>query len=248
MPWLRNPDRPILFNWVFWLVLGAVVLVNVQTAGMASARALFVLNVALVIGLWLVLPWSSGGRPRFAALAFLLATFALGLTGSAATHMPLTLLAIANLAFVYGVRTATAILAGLAVLMVPVPLVVGRPLLGALTEIGLLAVIAAFVLGMASAVLRAKRLAERVRELTVAEERGRMAAEMHDSIGHHLTVIKVGLENAERFRDRRPEAAWDEVRQAKELTAAALADARRWVRALRPLALDGHLGSAALKR
>ncbi|WP_372451241.1 sensor histidine kinase, partial [Nonomuraea rhizosphaerae] len=41
---------------------------------------------------------------------------------------------------------------------------------------------------------------------------------------------------------------WDEVRQAKEPTAAALADARRWVRALRPLALDGHLGSAALKR
>jgi signal transduction histidine kinase len=103
-------------------------------------------------------------------------------------------------------------------------------------------------MGMASSVLRARQLAERVRELPVAEERGRMAAEMHDSIGYHLTVIKVGLENAERFRDRRPAAAWEEVRQAKELTAAALADARRWVHALRPLALDGQLGSAALQR
>src|SRR5690606_24873213 len=108
-------------------------------------------------------------------------------------------------------------------------------------------VLAAFSLGMASAVLRARELTARVRELTVAEERARMAAEMHDSIGHHLTVIKLGLENAERFRDRRPEAAWEEVRQAKELTVAALADARRWVRALRPLPLDGHLGSEALR-
>jgi signal transduction histidine kinase len=101
---------------------------------------------------------------------------------------------------------------------------------------------------MASAVLRARRLAERVRELTVAEERARIAAEMHDSVGHHLTVIKLGLENAERFRERRPEAAWDEVRHAKELTQAALLDARRWVRALRPLALNGDLGSAALQK
>ncbi|WP_214324344.1 sensor histidine kinase [Nonomuraea sediminis] len=113
----------------------------------------------------------------------------------------------------------------------------------------------AFVLGMASAVLEARRrreeaqgLLDRVRELAVAEERARMARDMHDSIGHHLTVIKMGLENAERFRDLRPSDAWDEVRQAKQLTAEAMAEARRWVRALRPLALDGHIGSAALER
>src|SRR5690606_40389884 len=63
-------------------------------------------------------------------------------------------------------------------------------------------VLAAFSLGMASAVLRARELAARVRELTVAEERARMAAEMHDSIGHHLTVIKLGLENADRKSTR----------------------------------------------
>lgn len=248
MPWLRDPDRPVLFSVVFWLMLGAVVAVNLLQPNFAPARGVFALNVALVVGLWLALPWNPGGRPRLAAAAFLPATFALGLTGSAGTHLPLTLLAIANVAIVYGVRIATAILAAQAALMLVTPLAVGKPMLGALSEVAFLAVLAAFVLGMVSALLRARQLAERVRELTVAEERGRMAAEMHDSIGHHLTVIKVGLENAERFRDRRPEAAWDEVRQAKELTVAALADARRWVRALRPLALDGNLGSAALKR
>ncbi|WP_223167981.1 sensor histidine kinase [Nonomuraea sp. SYSU D8015] len=248
MPWLRDPDRPLLFSVVFWLVLAAVVAINLQEPGFAPRRGEFALNVALVVGLWVVLPWSPARRPHLAAPAYLMATVALGITGSAVTHLPLTLLAIANVAFVYGMRVATAILAGSGALMFAVPLAMGKPLLGVLAEVVVLAVLAAFVLGMASAVLRARRLAERVRELTVAEERGRMAAEMHDSIGHHLTVIKVGLENAERYRHRRPEAAWDEVRQAKELTVAALADARRWVRALRPLALDGHLGSAALKR
>src|SRR5690606_19079074 len=67
-------------------------------------------------------------------------------------------------------------------------------------------------------------------------------------IGHQLTVVKMGLENAERFRERRPSQAWAEVRQAKEMTARALADARLWARALRPLDLDGHLGAAALDR
>ncbi|NUW40939.1 sensor histidine kinase [Nonomuraea rhodomycinica] len=230
-------------------MLGAVVAVNLLDAGYAPYRGLFAVNIALVLGLWLVLPWSRGHRGRrLASPAFLVATFALGLTGSAGTHVPLTLLAIANVAFVFGMRMAAAILAGQAALMSAIPLAVGRPMADVLREVGFLVVFAAFVLGMVASVLRARQLAERVRELTVAQERGRMAAEMHDSIGHHLTVIKMGLENAERFRDRRPEAAWDEVRQAKELTAAALADARRWVRALRPLALDGHLGSAALER
>ncbi|GAA2320388.1 hypothetical protein GCM10010149_86610 [Nonomuraea roseoviolacea subsp. roseoviolacea] len=249
MSWLRDPDRPLLFSMVFWLVLGAVVAVNLLDESYAPTRYAFTVNLALVLGLWPVLPWNPGHRGRrLASPAFLVVTFALGFTGSAGTHAPLTLLAIANLAFVYGMRMATVILAGQAALMIALPWAVGRPMAGVLMEVGLLMVFAAFVLGMASSVLKARQLAERVRELTVAQERGRMAAEMHDSIGHHLTVIKVGLENAERFRDRRPEAAWDEVRQAKELTVAALADARRWVRALRPLALDGHLGSAALER
>jgi signal transduction histidine kinase len=52
-----------------------------------------------------------------------------------------------------------------------------------------------------------ERYADRMKELTVAEERARMSREMHDSLGHYLTVINVGLHNAQRFREKRPEAA-----------------------------------------
>ncbi|KAB8188397.1 sensor histidine kinase [Nonomuraea phyllanthi] len=249
MAWLRDPDRPPLLSVVFWLVLGATVAVNLMLPSGVVNRLLFFADVVLLCGLWLVMPWRPGRGRLLATPVFLAGSFALGLVGAAGTHAPLTLLGMANLALVYGMRTAGATLAAFgAILVIVPPLFFGRTFVQALVDLAAIAVLSAFSMGMASAVLRARRLAERVRELTVAEERARIAAEMHDSIGHHLTVIKLGLENAERFRERRPEAAWEEVHQAKDLTQAALADARRWVRALRPLALDGDLGSAALQK
>jgi signal transduction histidine kinase len=91
-----------------------------------------------------------------------------------------------------------------------------------------------------------ERYAERVRELTVAEERARMSREMHDSLGHYLTVINVSLQNAQRFKEKRPEAAWEEVEEARGLTREALSEVRRWVRALKPLALEERAGPEAL--
>ncbi|MFB9474820.1 sensor histidine kinase [Nonomuraea salmonea] len=92
-----------------------------------------------------------------------------------------------------------------------------------------------------------RRYAAQTRDLAIAQERARMARDMHDSVGHYLTVINVGLANAQRYRTARPEAAWEEVRQAKELTLEALTDTRRWVRALKPLCMEGRTGIAALR-
>ncbi|GAA0975354.1 hypothetical protein GCM10009551_008710 [Nocardiopsis tropica] len=89
--------------------------------------------------------------------------------------------------------------------------------------------------------------AARVRELTVAEERARMSREMHDSTGHYLTALAMSLSNALRFRTARPDRAWGEVEQARELAGEALTDTRRWVRALRPLRLEGRAGVAAMR-
>ena len=36
------------------------------------------------------------------------------------------------------------------------------------------------------------------------------------ALGHYLTVINVGLQNAQRFREKRPEAAWAEVEEARD--------------------------------
>ena len=75
--------------------------------------------------------------------------------------------------------------------------------------------------------------AAQVGELAVAQERNRLAREIHDSLGHYLTVINVQLEKALAFRETRPAEAGQAVGDAKRLAGEALRDVRRSVGALR---------------
>jgi signal transduction histidine kinase len=74
---------------------------------------------------------------------------------------------------------------------------------------------------------------ERVAELAAVAERNRLARDIHDSLGHYLTVINIQLEKAIAFRQRNPEEAeqaiWDARRSARQ----ALQDVRQSVGALR---------------
>lgn len=79
---------------------------------------------------------------------------------------------------------------------------------------------------------------EASRDLVLAEERARAAAELHDGLGHQLTLISMSLDYAGRMRNRDPEKAWGEVANASVAARQALADMRLWVRALHPARLD----------
>ena len=78
--------------------------------------------------------------------------------------------------------------------------------------------------------------AGQVAELATIRERNRLAREIHDSLGHYLTVINVQLEKAQVFRERRPETADQAVSDAKRLAGEALQDVRRSVSTLRATA------------
>jgi signal transduction histidine kinase len=75
--------------------------------------------------------------------------------------------------------------------------------------------------------------AEQVAELAATEERNRLAREIHDSLGHYMTVINVQLEKAIAFRNRSPTEADQAVQDAKHLAREALKDIRRSVSTLR---------------
>jgi signal transduction histidine kinase len=75
--------------------------------------------------------------------------------------------------------------------------------------------------------------AARVAELATAAERNRLARDIHDSLGHHLTAINIQLEKAQAFRERDPEEADQAIRDAKQTARTALQDVRRSVSALR---------------
>jgi len=86
-----------------------------------------------------------------------------------------------------------------------------------------------------------------LQELAVTEERTRLARELHDSLGHQLTVAVVQLEGAQRLIPTRPEQASEMIGTMREELKNALADLRRTVTALRsPIAENLPLDSALL--
>lgn len=76
-------------------------------------------------------------------------------------------------------------------------------------------------------------LALAMAELSAAAERNRVARDIHDGLGHHLTAVSVLLEKASAFRDRDPEVADRAIEDARESARRALEDVRTSVRALR---------------
>ncbi|MEU7067415.1 GAF domain-containing sensor histidine kinase [Streptomyces sp. NPDC051578] len=82
------------------------------------------------------------------------------------------------------------------------------------------------------------RLYERSRELTIAEERSRLAHELHDAVSQKLFSLRLTAQAAAALVDRDPARAKDELQQVAALAAEAADELRAAVTELRPAALD----------
>lgn len=80
--------------------------------------------------------------------------------------------------------------------------------------------------------------------LAVEEERNRFARDLHDILGHSLTVITVKAELAGRLFDADPQRARAEVAELERLSRDALADVRQAVSGYRQPSLSGELARA----
>ncbi len=75
--------------------------------------------------------------------------------------------------------------------------------------------------------------AAQAEELATTRERNRVAREIHDGVGHYLTVVKTQLDAAAALLPTQPERAREAVIKAAKLTSEALDDVRRSVGSLR---------------
>jgi two-component system sensor histidine kinase DesK len=82
------------------------------------------------------------------------------------------------------------------------------------------------------------------RELALVEERERVARDVHDVLGHSLTVVTVKAELAERLVDLDPARAKAELAEIQALSRQALAEIRATVGGLRGARLGDELASA----
>jgi signal transduction histidine kinase len=102
--------------------------------------------------------------------------------------------------------------------------------------------------------LRAEREAERERRLAAAEERTRIARDLHDSAGHAINVILVQAGAARLLQEENPERSREALQTIEEVARETLGEIDQLVAALREDDLredaDGrvepHLGPAAL--
>lgn len=88
-------------------------------------------------------------------------------------------------------------------------------------------------LAQANADLRAE--ASIGQELLLADERARTARELHDGLGHQLTVAGMSLDFAARTLDSHPDDSLAEVDAAREVVSGTLGDIRAWAQALQPV-------------
>jgi signal transduction histidine kinase len=87
-----------------------------------------------------------------------------------------------------------------------------------------------------------------VEDLSAVRERNRIAREIHDTLGHSLTLLAVQLETATQLEVRGDAGLHEELLEARRVAKACLADVRHSVEALRPDAATAGLFEEALRQ
>ena len=144
-------------------------------------------------------------------------------------------------------RSALALVVGVLVLALAValsthapldtwPYILGGAALGGLSMLGIGYLIETTV--------QLRQAREEVGRLAVAEERLRFARDLHDLLGHSLSVIVLKSELAGRLGDADPERAANEIRDVERVAREALREVREAVAGYRQLGLSQELESA----
>src|SRR4051795_1836316 len=92
------------------------------------------------------------------------------------------------------------------------------------------------------------RLSERSRELSIVEERNRMARELHDAVSQKLFGLVLGAESAATLLRRDTDAAAVQVARLGELAQEALEELRGLIFELRPASLEEEGLAATLRK
>ena len=84
-----------------------------------------------------------------------------------------------------------------------------------------------------------RQYAAKIEDIATLQERNRIAREIHDSLGHSLTIFNLHLEAALKILPSDPQEATELLKEAKQVGKTALKDVRQSVATLRSNPLEG---------
>jgi NarL family two-component system sensor histidine kinase LiaS len=84
-------------------------------------------------------------------------------------------------------------------------------------------------------------------ELATSEERNRLARDLHDSVKQQAFATTMTLGTAKTLREQAPEAAWEKVAEAEDLSYEVQQELANLIHELRPIELQGKGLAAALQ-
>lgn len=93
-----------------------------------------------------------------------------------------------------------------------------------------------------------REYAVQVEELAATRERNRLAREIHDSLGHYLTVVNVQVEAALAVQEQAPAQATEALKKAQMMTRQGLKEVRQSVASLRASPLDQQTLAQAVQQ
>ncbi|MFJ7215282.1 sensor histidine kinase [Amycolatopsis sp. NPDC098790] len=210
--------------------------------------ALWVLVYAVAVSYALFPIAFDRGRPfRFAYSGWMLA---LGLGVVATTHANPFVLLYGTAALVFLLPLAWVVLLDGAALLIAalILLVDGRfaDNWGDLVTVGSVTMAMFFMSSLVRAVRRLQQANEEIATLAVANERERVARDLHDLLGHSLTTITVKAGLARRVLESSGDIprAVEEIREVEGLTRSALSDVRATVSEYREVSLSAEIVGA----
>ncbi|WP_409483969.1 sensor histidine kinase [Arsenicicoccus dermatophilus] len=250
-----GPDNPwVRFAWIMpavWLVFlvhPAIAMVRtphpvwVRALGLADLAAFGAVFVYGCARCWAETPWPRS-RLAYRLFAVLIALVAGQLPVIGLEALGIAPFLVSFLAFTFPIALGLALSAVVWALAVGVPLITGRgsDWVGMLAILGIVTV-STFVTRVSNA--RGLEYDRAVERLRLSEERERVARDVHDVLGHSLTVVSVKAELAERLLDVDVERARAELADIRSLTRTALAEIRATVGGLRVAVLADEIDAA----
>lgn len=225
---MNAPSRSHLYLLDSILVLVVLLYLNNGPTVLAASRTILVVAVCTTLS-WMV--WRRSEH-SLAALAVACSAFALYSTANNPISVIALWCAIVALrlstgtwvAYCYaGLIVAANFAAQVSVHQVPARII---------AETVTATVVGVVGINLANTIVRQRGYEQELQEMAFVRERQRIAASLHDGLGHRLTTIGMSLDYAQRVRD--PDKARAEIARARADVSAALDEMRATVRAMKP--------------